>query len=104
AVGIARLDDLARAAALHRRAVIIEVQAPLLLVRVVAGAAAAAEDLRDVILIGDLSLGRVGGPAGGHEPRERTDESRKQGGGEFRSHGAGSLAVLESESRMQDSK
>ena len=50
AVGIARLDDLARAAALHRRAVVVEVQAPLLLVGVVAGAAPAAEDRRDVVL------------------------------------------------------
>ena len=62
-VGIARLDHLARAASLHRRAVVVEVQAPLLLVGVVARAAAAAKDGRHVVLVGDLRLGRVGGEA-----------------------------------------
>ncbi len=74
-VGIARLDHLARAAPLHGRAVVVEVQAPLLLVGVVARAATAAEDGRHVVLVGDLRLGRVGG-----EPRPTTAPGQRRAG------------------------
>ncbi len=57
ALGVARLDDLARSASLQRRPIAIEVQPSLGLVGVVAGAAATAEDPRHVIRVGDLLLG-----------------------------------------------
>ena len=68
----------------HRAAVGLEVQAPLLLVGVVARVAPVLEDRRDVVLVGDLGLG-LG--VGGARPRRRPGRAGRVATVEFESHG-----------------